>query len=117
MKKWNLYIALLIQFFLLTIFFYIDAINIIEPIWKKVLNFGLNPLVLLFYALAPIALWWTHRTIYQFTKNDFWYAGIIHTLLAQIAYLGASYIVTQQPLSSRNWLSILLGIVGIAISA
>ena len=117
MNKPNLTVAILLQLLLLTIFFYIDAKNIVAPTWNNVLGFGLNPLVLIFYAISPLALWWAYRIIYQFFKEQFWYAGIIHMLLAQIAYLGASYFVTRQPLSSRNWISIILGIIAIAVSA
>ena len=46
MNKYSLYAAIAIQLVLFIIQFYIDAKNTIEPLWKNVLRFGLNPLVL-----------------------------------------------------------------------
>lgn len=117
MNKLSVYIAFSIQFILFTILLYIDAKNTVEPLWETVLRFGLNPLWLMFSALLPIVLWWTYRTIYQFAKEQFWYAGFIHSLIIQIAYIGSSYLATRQVPSPRNWLSLALGIAAVLVSA
>ncbi len=117
MTKYDLYIALAVQLVILTIVFYIDAKNTIDPLWKNVVRFGFNPLVLAFFALTPILLWWTYRVIYRFANEQFWYAGIIHSLIFQLAYLSSSYLATHQIPSTRNWISLALGFVAVLVSA
>jgi hypothetical protein len=117
MNKYNIFVAAAIQLVFFTIFFYIDAKNTVEPLWKNVLSFGLNPLVLVFYALTPIMIWWTYRVFYQFAKEQFWYAGFMHSLIVQVAYVGSSYLATRQALSPRNWVSLALGLLAVIVSA
>ncbi len=117
MNKYSLYIAIAVQLVLFIVMFYIDAKNTVEPLWKSVFRFGINPLVLLFYALTPLVLWWTYRVIYQFTDEQFWYATIIHSLIFQIAYIGSGYMATRQVPSPRNWVSLGLGFVAVLVSA
>ena len=117
MNKYDLYIVIAVQLVIFIIMFYIDAQNTVDPLWKNVFRFGLNPLVLLFYALTPLVLWWTYRIIYQFADEQFWYAGIIHSLIFQFAYIGSSYLATRQVLSPRNWVSLALGFIAVLVSA
>jgi len=117
MNKYDLYIAVAVQLLLFTIMMYIDAKNTVEPLWKTVLRFGLNPFVLAFFALTPIVLWWTYRVIYQFADEQFWYAAVIHGLIFQIAFIGAGYVATQQVPSNRNWISLGLGFIAVLVSA
>jgi len=117
MNQYSLYIAIAVQLLIATIIFYVDAKNTVEPLWENVLRFGLNPLVLLFFALTPLVLWWAYRVIYQFAEEQFWYAAIIHTLIFQIAFIGSSYVATRQVPSTRNWISLGLGLVAVLVSA
>jgi hypothetical protein len=117
MNKINLYAAIAIQLVVFNIMFYIDAKNTVEPLWKNVLHFGLNPLVLAFFALTPLLLWWTYRVIYQYVDEQFWYASLIHALIFQVAFVGSSYLATRQVPSTRNWLSLALNLVAVFVSA
>ena len=87
--------ALTIQVVLFSIFFYIDSRQIIAPDWQGVRKFGLNPLVIAFFGLTPLALWWSYRTIYQAVSQRFWTASIIQGLLIRVAHLGACYLATR----------------------
>jgi hypothetical protein len=102
MNKYEIYIAIFVQLLVTIPMFYIDAKNTIEPVWKNVLRFGLNPIVLV---------------IYQFAGEQFWYATVIHSVIFQVAYIGSSYLATRQSPSPRNWVSLGLGFVAVLVSA
>lgn len=108
--------ALIVQGVIFGIFFYIDAQQTIRPTWRAVLSLGLNPLIVLFYGLAPIPIWWSYRVVYAFVGERFWLASLMQGLFIRVIYIVASYFGSGQIPTRAEAIALLLGIVSVVIA-
>jgi len=105
--------AILIQVTAFGIYFYIDACQTTARDWASVVRFGLQPLVLLYFAFSVFPVWWSYRTMYDFYGQRFWAAAMLQGFIIQVTYVMASYIGSRQAPSLRE--SVAIGLVFLSV--
>ncbi len=108
-----LLLPILVQVLLFGIYFYIDARQTTAPDWSSVVRFGLNPLVLAYFAFSVFPIWWSYRAMYAFFAQRFWAAALLQGLIIQSTYVLASYLGARQVPTLREGLA--LGLVFLSV--
>ena len=62
----KLILAIVVQIVIFGIYFYVDARQTTAPDWASVVKFGLNPMVLFYFAFSVFPMWWSYRAMYEF---------------------------------------------------
>ena len=109
----KLILAVLVQVIIFGIYFYIDARQTTVQDWASVVRFGLNPLVLFYFAFSVFPIWWSYRTLYQFYDQRFWAAAMLQGFVIQFTYVLASYLGSKQVPTPREGLA--LGLVFLSV--
>lgn len=96
---------------------YIDANVVTLPSSREIVRFGLKPFSLIFFALTPIAAWWSMRTIYVTVGKQYWGMSVISGLCVQIGYLSASYLAIRQVPTRGQAIALGLNLMAIVVAA
>ena len=113
----KLLLAILVQIIIFGIYFYVDARQTTAPDWASVVKFGLNPLVLAYFAFSVFPIWWSYRTLYSFYDQRFWAAAMLQGLIIQSTYVLASYIGSRQVPSLREGIAIGLVFLSVLVAS
>ena len=112
----KLILPILVQIVFFGIFFYIDARQTTAPDWASVLKFGLNPLILLYFAFSVFPIWWSYRALYEFYNQRFWAAAMLQGFIIQATYVLASYIGSKQIPTLREGIAIGLVFLSVLVA-
>ena len=112
----KLALAITIQLVIFSIYFYVDARQTTAPTWSSVLRFGLNPLVLLYFAFSVFPIWWSYRALYEFYGQRFWAAAMLQGLVIQFTYVLASYLGSRQVPTLREGIAIGLVFLSVIVA-
>ena len=112
----KLILPVLIQVIVFGIYFYIDARQTTAPDWASVVRFGLNPLILLYFAFSVIPVWWSYRAWYEFYGQRFWAAAMLQGFVIQFTYVLASYLGSRQIPTLREGFAIGLVFLSVLVA-
>jgi hypothetical protein len=112
----NLVLPVLVQIVFFSIFFYIDARQTTASDWASVVHFGMNPLVLLYFAFSVFPIWWSYRALYAFYDQRFWAAAMLQGFVIQCTYVLASYLGSKQVPTVREGLAIGLVFLSVLVA-
>jgi len=109
----KLILAIVVQIVIFGIYFYVDARQTTAPDWASVVKFGLNPMVLFYFAFSVFPMWWSYRAMYEFYGQRFWAAAMLQGFIVQVTYVLASYLGSRQTPNLRE--SIAIGLVFLSV--
>ena len=112
----KLALAIGVQAVIFSIYFYVDARQTTAPDWSSVLKFGLNPLVLLYFAFSVFPIWWSYRAMYEFYGQRFWAAAMLQGMVIQSTYVLASYLGSRQAPTLREGVAIGLVFLSVIVA-
>lgn len=112
----KLILAVFVQIILFGIYFYVDARQTTAPDWASVVKFGLNPFVLIYFALSVFPVWWSYRTMYEFYEQRFWAASMLQGFIIQVTYVLASYLGSRQTPNFREGIAISLVFLSVLVA-
>jgi fumarate reductase subunit C len=112
----KLILAVIVQIIVFGIYFYVDARQTTAPDWASVIKFGLNPLILAYFAFSVFPIWWSYRTLYQFYEQRFWAAAMLQGFIIQVTYVLASYLGSRQTPNLREGIAIGLVFLSVLVA-
>lgn len=112
----KLLLPILVQVMIFGIYFYIDARQTTAQDWSSVVRFGLNPLVLAYFAFSVFPIWWSYRAMYAFFEGRFWAAALLQGFIIQSTYVLASYIGSRQVPTLREGLALSLVFLSVLVA-
>ena len=112
----KLILAIGTQLVIFSIYFYVDARQTTAPTWSSVLQFGLNPFVLLYFAFSVFPIWWSYRAMYEFYGQRFWAAAMLQGMVIQSTYVLASYLGSRQAPTLREGIAIGLVFLSVVVA-
>jgi len=112
----KLILAIFIQIIIFGVYFYVDARQTTAPDWASVVKFGLNPLILLYFAFSVFPIWWSYRALYEFYEQRFWAAAMLQGFVIQFTYVLASYLGSRQTPSLREGIAIGLVFLSVLVA-
>ena len=112
----KLILAIGTQLVIFSIYFYVDARQTTAPTWSSVLQFGLHPFVLLYFAFSVFPIWWSYRAMYEFYGQRFWAAAMLQGMVIQVTYVLASYLGSRQAPTLREGIAIGLVFLSVIVA-